>query len=252
MRDSNERAPCSYSNDHLQLFSSCQKYRAAILKGSCTEASLTGRASPPQEWTDGYSEAKPICIWIKGVQRQLCIVVHYVIDSKWLTASMNRNAGTLCTFPVRMSQISSERSHLLQEGRKKTKRTFLMFCFLFFFLLEVLQDNMITAQCLKEEKCTGIATKWNQTDAIEPLLNRGSLQKAVLFSPLRSTFLQLFLSVCHFLFSSPPFPVVSTLAIPTCLTLLSLRFSAHSGLLFLKVNTAKVHDRKWSSAPSLL
>lgn len=106
------------------------------------------------------------------------------------------------------------------------------FSFFFFFsFLEVLQDNMITAQGLKEKKHGGIGTKWNPTDAIVLLLNQGSLQKAVLSSLLCSPFLRLFLSVCHFLFSSPPFPVVSMLSIPTYLTWLSLHFAARFSLL---------------------
>lgn len=91
--------PCSYSNHRRQLFWSCQRYSGIILKGSYPETSLTRRRNPPQS---AYSEARPICVWIKDVRRRRCVLSRAMLPCRLsrLIGERRHEWKRCCTFPA--------------------------------------------------------------------------------------------------------------------------------------------------------
>lgn len=243
-----EQPPCaySYSNDHPQLLSSCQRYSAVILKWSYPETTVIRRTNPPQS---AHCEARLICMWIKDVQRQRCVFFRAMLPCrlKAFDGGRDNRASPWMETSEHHAHFQSECMKWEVKGASYYGR-WRNWTFLVFFSRSSTGQHDYSAGT-EREMHGGIDTKWNPTDGILLLLNQSSLQKAVLFSLPCSPFLRLFLSVCHFLFSSLPFPVVSVLYIPTYLTWLSLLFSAHFTLLFWRLTQQRFMTES-GAAPS--
>lgn len=127
--------------------------RYSFTKGNYPETTLTRRTNAPQS---AYSEAKPICIQIKDVQRLRCVP----LSTQSVCSRKDNRASPRMETSEHSAHFQSE--CLKWEVNRDTydesqrQRTFLV---IFFFFLEVLQDNMITAQGLKEKIYRGIDTK---------------------------------------------------------------------------------------------
>lgn len=133
-----------------------------MVKGSHLETTLTRRTNRHRS---ARSEAKPICIWIKGMQRQefvysfaqCCLVNLKACDRRQTTDQFRewKRERALCTFLFWMSTMASEKHHHLL-WKPKTQNISYDFFFLFFSKTTWLQHGDW------ERKCTE-AWKQNET-----------------------------------------------------------------------------------------
>lgn len=183
------------------------------------ETSLEVLAMKPGLFVSGSKLCKDSVVY--------CCAPCCLVDSKRLieerrwSESTNGNIGALSTLAVWMSEMGSEQSY--ESQRQITFPT---------LLFQKFDETTWLQLRYSKRKCTEASIQNETRQTLQRCFFTGAHYRRSSFSVLCAPFFQLFLSMCHFFFSSPPFPVVSMLSILTYLTLLSLHFSGHFPLLF--------------------
>lgn len=218
--------PISYSDERLQLFLPCQRCNAIILKGTLSrDHSVKNEKNPNLE----MPTVKPVL---------------FVTWSKLFEALLRTVLS--CRLGVSVRGETTEQIHEWKHWKRISSFN------VWNWKWAVLPPKKVPPPppppplfFSKLYKTTWLQLWYSKRKGMEALTQNKTRQTVMCrcfsrahyrrssFSMLGAAFFfQLFLSVCHFLFSSPPFPVVSLLLVPTYLNWLFLHFSAHFLLLF--------------------